>query len=88
MDTATVMDIAIESLIYYPSRGTDPSCGVTFRFTCWCYSSRHIDSGNDPEFYSQAGGDDGGCRHFRWWQLAIMMEYFQTIFERVRVLNG
>ena len=22
------------------------------------------------------------------WQLAIMMEYFQTIFERVRVLNG
>ncbi|MEC9155249.1 MAG: flagellar biosynthetic protein FliQ, partial [Pseudomonadota bacterium] len=22
------------------------------------------------------------------WQLAVMMEYFDTIFERVRVLNG
>ena len=65
MDTATVMDIAIESLTVTTLVAAPIQLRRYFRFTCWCDSSRHIDSGNDPEFYSQAGGDDGGCRHFR-----------------------
>ena len=89
MDTATVMDIAIESLtvttlVAAPILAAALLSGLLVGVIQAATSIQEM----TLSFIPKLAGMMIAVALFGEWQLAIMMEYFQTIFERVRVLNG
>ena len=89
MDTATVMDIAIESLtvttlVAAPILAAALLSGLLVGVIQAATSIQEMTLSFIPKLAVMMIA----VALFGEWQLAIMMEYFQTIFERVRVLNG
>jgi flagellar biosynthetic protein FliQ len=89
MDTATVMDIAIESLtvttlVAGPILAAALLSGLLVGVIQAATSIQEMTLSFIPKLAVMMVA----VAIFGEWQLAIMMEYFQTIFERVRVLNG
>ena len=89
MDTATVMDIAIESLtvttlVAAPILAAALLSGLLVGVIQAATSIQEMTLSFIPKLAVMVVA----VAIFGEWQLAIMMEYFQTIFERVRVLNG
>ena len=89
MDTATVMDIAIESLtvttlVAAPILAAALLSGLLGGGIQAATSIQEMTLSFIPKLAVMMIA----VALFGEWQLAIMMEYFQTIFERVRVLNG
>ena len=89
MDTATVMDIAIESLtvttlVAAPILAAALLSGLLVGVIQAATSIQEMTLSFIPKLAVMMIA----VVLFGEWQLAIMMEYFQTIFERVRVLNG
>lgn len=89
MDTATVMDIAIESLtvttlVAAPLLAAALLSGLLVGVIQAATSIQEMTLSFIPKLAVMMVA----VAIFGEWQLAIMMEYFQTIFERVRVLNG
>ena len=89
MDTATVMDIAIESLtvttlVAAPILAAALLSGLLVGVIQAATSIQEMTLSFIPKLAVMMIAE----ALFGEWQLAIMMEYFQTIFERVRVLNG
>ncbi|HAH79700.1 MAG TPA: EscS/YscS/HrcS family type III secretion system export apparatus protein [Gammaproteobacteria bacterium] len=89
MDTATVMDIAIESLtvttlVAAPILAAALLSGLLVGVIQAATSIQEMTLSFIPKLAVMMVA----VAIFGEWQLAIMMEYFQTIFERVRVLNG
>ncbi|MAD08569.1 MAG: EscS/YscS/HrcS family type III secretion system export apparatus protein [Gammaproteobacteria bacterium] len=89
MDTATVMDIAIESLtvttlVAAPILAAALLSGLLVGVIQAATSIQEMTLSFIPKLAVMMVA----VALFGEWQLAIMMEYFQTIFERVRVLNG
>jgi flagellar biosynthetic protein FliQ len=89
MDTATVMDIAIESLtvttlVAAPILAAALFSGLLVGVIQAATSIQEMTLSFIPKLAVMMVA----VAIFGEWQLAIMMEYFQTIFERVRVLNG
>ena len=89
MDTATVMDIAIESLtvttlVAAPILVAALLSGLLVGVIQAATSIQEMTLSFIPKLAVMMVA----VAIFGEWQLAIMMEYFQTIFERVRVLNG
>ena len=89
MDTATVMDIAIESLtvttlVAAPILAAALLSGLLVGVIQAATSIQEMTLSFIPKLAVMMVV----VAIFGEWQLAIMMEYFQTIFERVRVLNG
>ena len=89
MDTATVMDIAIESLtvttlVAAPILAAALPSGLLVGVIQAATSIQEMTLSFIPKLAVMMVA----VAIFGEWQLAIMMEYFQTIFERVRVLNG
>ena len=89
MDTATVMDIAIESLtvttlVAAPILAAALLSGLLVGVIQAATSIQEMTLSFIPKLAVMMLA----VAIFGEWQLAIMMEYFQTIFERVRVLNG
>ena len=89
MDTATVMDIAIESLtvttlVAAPILAAALLSGLLVGVIQAATSIQEMTLSFIPKLAVMMIV----VALFGEWQLAIMMEYFQTIFERVRVLNG
>ncbi len=88
MDTATVMDIAIESLtvttlVAAPILAAALLSGLLVGVIQAATSIQEMTLSFIPKLAVMMVA----VAIFGEWQLAIMMEYFQTIFERVRVLN-
>jgi flagellar biosynthetic protein FliQ len=88
MDTATVMDIAIESLtvttlVAGPILAAALLSGLLVGVIQAATSIQEMTLSFIPKLAVMMVA----VAIFGEWQLAIMMEYFQTIFERVRVLN-
>ena len=89
MDTATVMDSAIESLtvttlVAAPILAAALLSGLLVGVIQAATSIQEMTLSFIPKLAVMMIA----VALFGEWQLAIMMEYFQTIFERVRVLNG
>ena len=89
MDTATVMDIAIESLtvtilVAAPILAAALLSGLLVGVIQAATSIQEMTLSFIPKLAVMMIA----VALFGEWQLAIMMEYFQTILERVRVLNG
>jgi flagellar biosynthetic protein FliQ len=89
MDTATVMDIAIESLtvttlVAAPILAAALLSGLLVGVIQAATSIQEMTLSFIPKLAVMMVA----VAIFGEWQLAIMMEYFQTIFERVRGLNG
>ena len=89
MDTAAVMDIAIESLtvttlVAAPILAAALLSGLLVGVIQAATSIQEMTLSFIPKLAVMMIA----VALFGEWQLAIMMEYFQTIFERVRVLNG
>ena len=89
MDTASVMDIAIESLtvttlVAAPILAAALFSGLLVGVIQAATSIQEMTLSFIPKLAVMMVA----VAIFGEWQLAIMMEYFQTIFERVRVLNG
>jgi flagellar biosynthetic protein FliQ len=89
MDTATVMDIAFESLtvttlVAAPILAAALLSGLLVGVIQAATSIQEMTLSFIPKLAVMMVA----VAIFGEWQLAIMMEYFQTIFERVRVLNG
>ena len=89
MDTATVMDIAIESLtvttlVAAPILAAALLSGLLVGVIQAATSIQEMTLSFIPKLAVMMIA----VALFGEWQLAIMMGYFQTIFERVRVLNG
>ena len=89
MDTATVMDIAIESLtvttlVAAPILAAALLSGLLVGVIQAATSIQEMTLSFIPKLAVMMVA----VAIFGEWQLAIMMEYFQTILERVRVLNG
>ena len=89
MDTATVMDIAIESLtvttlVAAPILAAALLSGLLVGVIQAATSIQEMTLSFIPKLAVMMIA----VALFGEWQLAIVMEYFQTIFERVRVLNG
>ena len=89
MDTATVMDIAIESLtvttlVAAPILAAALLSGLLVGVLQAATSIQEMTLSFIPKLAVMMIA----VALFGEWQLAIMMEYFQTILERVRVLNG
>ena len=89
MDTAAVMDIAIESLtvttlVAAPILAAALLSGLLVGVIQAATSIQEMTLSFIPKLAVMMVA----VALFGEWQLAIMMEYFQTIFERVRVLNG
>ena len=89
MDTATVMDIAMESLtvttlVAAPILAAALLSGLLVGVIQAATSIQEMTLSFIPKLAVMMVA----VAIFGEWQLAIMMEYFQTIFERVRVLNG
>ncbi|MGB0996698.1 MAG: flagellar biosynthesis protein FliQ [Pseudomonadales bacterium] len=89
MDTATVMDIAVESLtvttlVAAPILGAALLSGLLVGIIQAATSIQEMTLSFIPKLAVMMIT----VALFGEWQLAVMMEYFDTIFERVRVLNG
>lgn len=89
MDTATVMDIAVESLtvttlVAAPILGAALLSGLLVGIVQAATSIQEMTLSFIPKLAVMMIA----VAIFGEWQLAVMMEYFDTIFERVRVLNG
>ncbi|RPG27879.1 MAG: flagellar biosynthetic protein FliQ [Gammaproteobacteria bacterium TMED92] len=89
MDTATVMDIAIESLtvttlVAAPILGAALISGLLVGIIQAATSIQEMTLSFIPKLAVMMIA----VALFGEWQLAVMMEYFDTIFERVRVMNG
>ena len=89
MDTATVMDIAIESLtvttlVAAPILAAALLSGLLVGVIQAATSIQEMTLSFIPKLAVMMVA----VAIFGEWQLAIMMEYFQTIFELVRLLNG
>ena len=89
MDTATVMDIAVESLtvttlVAAPILGAALLSGLLVGIIQAATSIQEMTLSFIPKLAVMMIA----VAIFGEWQLAVMMEYFDTIFERVRVLNG
>ena len=89
MDTATVMDIAVESLtvttlVAAPILGAALLSGLLVGIVQAATSIQEMTLSFIPKLAVMMIA----VAIFGEWQLAVMMEYFNTVFERVRVLNG
>ena len=89
MDSATVMDIAVESLtvttlVAAPILGAALLSGLLVGIVQAATSIQEMTLSFIPKLAVMMIA----VAIFGEWQLAVMMEYFDTIFERVRVLNG
>lgn len=89
MDTATVMDIAVESLtvttlVAAPILGAALLSGLLVGIVQAATSIQEMTLSFIPKLAVMLIA----VAIFGEWQLAVMMEYFNTVFERVRVLNG
>lgn len=89
MDTATVMDIAIQSLtvttlVAAPILAAALLSGLLVGVIQAATSIQEMTLSFIPKLAVMMVA----VALFGEWQLAIMMEYFETIFERVRDLNG
>ena len=89
MDTSLVMDIALDSikvtiLVAAPILAAALKSGLQDAINQAATSIQEMTLSFIPKLAVMMVA----VTIFGEWQLAIMMEYFQTIFERVRVLNG
>ncbi|MBK87264.1 MAG: EscS/YscS/HrcS family type III secretion system export apparatus protein [Gammaproteobacteria bacterium] len=89
MDTATVMDIAIQSLtvttlVAAPILAAALLSGLLVGVIQAATSIQEMTLSFIPKLAVMMVA----VALFGEWQLAIMMEYFETIFARVRDLNG
>ena len=89
MDTSVVMDVAIESLIVttkvaFPILGAALFAGLVVGVLQAATSIQEMTLSFIPKLAVMALA----LAIFGEWQIAVLMEYFDAIFERIRNLDG